>query len=329
MAYSAELSKEEQRSLAKMKVEKALVRINRDVASVFTNTQLPEFLAFSVNFHFFDINNVLLLYKQFPKATFVASFKTWKSLSDEFWGEGSARSVFVTSQKGKGIGILAPYILKKKNPDSLGQGREGTISPISYMDYHVVFVFDKSQTNRIPYPTIPWDLQSREEECELLFKAIYARAPFYICFEDGSSKRKFRYEVSDGQGRDKAFFRAGDKENYLLLCDFSVRPYVSGSLKELEARYPSHEFQKIVECVAYMVSSHFGLPVNDYAFFFANEWGYKTAEEMIALLAVIQSSAHQLIEDLEEEISFLRVLYGSEDIEDIDSLFDFVSDYDF
>ena len=330
MAYSTELSKEEQKALAKMKVEKALVKINRDVASVFTNSHLPDFLSFAVKFHYFDINNILLLYKQFPEATFVASFKTWKSLSDEFWGKGRSHSVFSTSQKGNGIGILAPYILKKRISGSPGQGRDGIKTLVSYLDYHIVFVFDKSQTNNIPAPIIPWDLKDREEESELLFRALNVKAPFYICFEDSISQKNYRYEAADREkGKGKLIFRVQDRENYLDLCNFTIKHYVLNALPELKARYPFNEFQKIAECVAFMVSSYFGLPVEDYFFFFANEWGRKTAGEMIELLATIHGCAYRLIEELEEEIAYIRVLYGSEDLVDVDSLFDIIGDYDF
>lgn len=329
MAFS-ELSKEEQKALAKMKVEKALVKIKRDVASVFTNNQLPDFLSFAVRFHYFDVNNVLLLYKQFPEATFVASFKTWKNLSDEFWGKGRSHSVFSTSQKGNGIGILAPYILKKKISESGNQGREGAMSLVSYLDYHIVFVFDQSQTNRIPSPIIPWDLQGRVEECELLFKAMNVKAPFFISFEDSNSSKNYRYEAANVEkGKDELIFKVQDREDYFVLCNYTVKHYVLSSLQELKTRYPSNEYQKIAECVAFMISSYFGLPVNDYVFFFANEWGNKTAGEMIELLATIHCSAHKLIEELEEEIAYIRVLYGSEDLEDIDSLFELIGDYDF
>ena len=330
MAYSAELSKEEQKTLAKMKVEKALVKIKRDVASVFTNSQLPKFLSFAVKFHYFDVNNVLLLYKQFPEATFVASFKTWKNLSDEFRGKGNNRPVFATSQKGNGIGILAPYILKKKITDSSKQGRDGSQILVSYLDYHVVFVFDKSQTNNIPSPIIPWDLQGRKEESEFLFRALNVKAPFFICFEDSNSQKNYRYEAANGEKeKDKLIFKATDRESYFDLCNFTVKHYVLNSLAEVKSRYPFNDFQKIAECVAFMISSYFGLPINDYVFFFANEWGYKTAGEMIELLATIHGSAHRMIDELEEEIAYIRVLYGSEDLEDIDSLFDFIGDYDF
>ncbi len=330
MAHSAELSKEEQKALAKMKVEKALLKINRDVASVFTNAQLPEFLSFAVKFHYFDVNNVLLLYKQYPKATFVASFKTWKTLADEFWGKGRSHSVFSTSQKGNGIGILAPYILKKKINDSGNQGRAVTKNLVSYLDYHVVFVFDKSQTNKIPSPLIPWDLEGREEECELLFKAMNVNASFFICFEDSNSTKNYRFKEADRvKGKPTLIFKTEDRENYFNLCNFTIKHYVLGSLEPLKKKYPSNEFQKIAECVAFMLSSYFGLPVDDYVFFFANEWGNKTAGEMIDLLATIHLCAHQLIEELEEEISYIRVLYSSDDFEDVDSLFDFIGDYEF
>ncbi len=331
MAYSADLSKEEQKALAKMKVDKALLRVNRDVASVFTNEKLSDFLSFSVKFHYFDINNVLLLYKQYPEATFVASFKTWQKLLKEFRGGDSGRSVFATSQKGRGIGILVPYILKKKLNAAAKQGRGAETTVVSYLDYHIVFVFDRTQTNNIPSPVIPWNLKESRESSELVFRAFEANAPFLICFEDSDAESNYQIspKIESGYEKPTLTFKFSDRGKYYELCNLIIKHYVLLSIPDIKKQFPANEFQKIAECVAFMLSAYFGLPTDDYSFFFAVEWGNRTAGEMIELLSVIQNAAHLLIEDLEEEIEYLRVLYGGGDVEDIDGIFDIVSDYDF
>ena len=131
MAYSNNYTKEEQKALAVEKVQKALIKVKQDVIGIFDESRFADYLRFAANFHYFDVNNTMLVYKQRPSATFLASFRTWEKLNVEAWGDPN-RPVFTSLQKGKGIGILVPYILKKKSDALITPSSKA----FSYFDYH-------------------------------------------------------------------------------------------------------------------------------------------------------------------------------------------------
>lgn len=324
MAYSNTYSKEEQKALAKQKVEKALAKIEVDVISIFDNESFPEYLRFAANFHYFDVNNALLVYNQRPSATFLTSFKAWEKYSLENYGDVN-RPVLLGNQKGKGVGILAPYILKKKVSDAEGQ----RFKVVSYLDYHIVFVFDKAQTYDIPVPVMSWDLSKSKDDCLALFNAFCEKAPFSIVFDEQCSY-KYSFEESDDANKKSCLaLNPNVKDNYFIACSYIVKSFVIQSLAFLKKHYSRDDFQKICECVSYMLSCYFGLPAEQYSFFFAKIWGGNNPDKMMGILNVVQNSVHKLIVLLEEEVVFYKSLLDTSDIYNNDDVFGFNEGFDF
>lgn len=325
MAYYDNYTKEEKKQLAKDKVEKALIKIRVGVPAVFNSTQFSDYLKFAANFHYFDVNNTLLVYKQKPDAKFLASFKVWEKLSAEYWGDTS-RAVFPSSQKGKGVGILAPYILKRTLDKEEGRKSVG----ISYLDYHVVFVFDKTQTNNIPVPTTNWNLSNSNEDCAALFSAFKEKAPFNIVFSgDNPAPQRYSYQTGPAGTKDTMYLNVKDKNNLYRVCTYVLKPFVLHSLKTVLKKYSEIEIQKICECVAFMVASYFGLPTNDYTFFFVEQWAENLPEKALDILKVVQGSAHWMINMLEEEMLFYKSTYASGDFFDNNDIFEFNASFGF
>ncbi len=331
MAYSNNLTRAEQKTLAKEKVDKALAKINTDVVSVFNNAELPKFLKFAANFHYFDIYNVLLIYKQRPTASFIASFRTWEKFSIENWGDPN-RPVFSSSQKGKGIGILVPYILKKRSyvKDEAGQSKRKVVS---YFDYHVVFVFDKEQTNGIPAPVFDWNISESPTDAEAVFNALKSKAPFDISFSndiDAGYNFVFNNAGENAAVVDTLLLRMQDKNDFYKLCNNVINIFTLKILRDIEEKYSRDDFQKIVECVSYMLSCYFGLPTEQYVFFFASSWFKDSVADMINVLDVVQRAVHRIIEMLEEESMFFKSLYGdSNDAINNDDVFVFSNAFEF
>lgn len=325
MAYYDNYSKDKKKQLAIEKVEKALTKISADVVSIFDNNKFSKYLEFAANFHYFDVNNTILIYKQKPEAVFLASFKVWEKLSAEYWGDPN-QPVFISSQKGKGVGILAPYILKKTLDRNAGEKSVG----ISYLDYHVVFVFDKTQINNIPLPITTWDLPNKIEDCAALFAAFKEKAPFNIGFSsEPKSSFRFSFEIGRPDKRDELVMNAKDKNDYYKLCSYIVKPFTLQSLKSILKKYSDADIQKICECTAFMVASYFGLPTDDYIFFFVEQWGENRPEKELNILKVIQGSAHWLIDTLEEEMTFYKSTYESDDFFDNSDIFEFNASFGF
>ncbi len=324
MAYTNTYTKEEQKALAIEKVKRTLAKIKTDVVSVFDVNSFPDYLEFVARFHYFDVNNTVLVYGQNPTATFLASFKAWEQFGLECWGDPK-RPVFATSQKGKGIGLLAPYILKKSAEDVPG-GRQA----ISYFDYHVVFVFDKEQTNNIPLPFLPWDLANNEEDSRALFHAFNVGPTFNITFEN--RERSFRYLYTPPAGPDakgSLVLNSLDAENYYLLCSYVLKNYVVQHLRARLKTSSEDEFQRTSECVTFVLASYFGLPRDREAFFFVKLWGRNDPVRMLNVLNRVQTLSHVLIEMLEEELVFQKSLNNIEDIYDDDEIFDIGDVYGF
>lgn len=126
------------------KVDDALANLEQALANGHSE-QLQKFLEFTSRFHNYSFGNVLLICMQFPEATMIAGYQTWKKMGRQV-------------KKGeKGIRILAPMIYKKKSEE----GEEGefkseevTKDGKRVAGFRAVSVFDVSQTDGEELPTI-------------------------------------------------------------------------------------------------------------------------------------------------------------------------------
>jgi hypothetical protein len=98
---------------------------------------LTNYLAAVAKFHRYSFQNILLIARQCPQATRVAGFHTWRSLGR-----------FVKKCE-KGLMILAPLVRKVEFSDACSTEKESWI-----FGFRAVYVFDVSQTDGAPLPTI-------------------------------------------------------------------------------------------------------------------------------------------------------------------------------
>lgn len=96
---------------------------------------MKTFLAAVSRFHRYSFGNIMLIASQKPDATRVAGFQTWKSLG-RFVKKGE-----------KGIVIIAPMVLRRKDASDNAGGEDRTI-----LRFRAVYVFDASQTDGVPLP---------------------------------------------------------------------------------------------------------------------------------------------------------------------------------
>ena len=98
---------------------------------------LINYLAAVAKFHQYSFQNILIIARQCPDATRVAGFHAWRALG---------RYV----KKGEtGIAILAPLVRHKESSEKSETNKE---SPI--FGFRAAYVFDVSQTDGSPLPTI-------------------------------------------------------------------------------------------------------------------------------------------------------------------------------
>ncbi len=98
---------------------------------------LTNYLAAVAKFHRYSFQNILLIARQCPQATHVAGFNTWRALG-RFVKKGE-----------KGLMILAPLVRKVESADACSTEKDSRI-----FGFRTVSVFDVSQTDGAPLPTI-------------------------------------------------------------------------------------------------------------------------------------------------------------------------------
>ena len=151
---------------------------------MFQSDKYQQYLRTMSRFHKYSVNNTMLIFMQKPDATLVAGFNKWR---DQF-----GRSV----QKGqKGIKIIAPTPYKKTvekeklDPDTrlpvLDENGKTVMEKkeIQIPMYKVVSVFDVSQTDGKPLPTLASDLAGNVQNYDVFMEALKRSAPVPLAFE--------------------------------------------------------------------------------------------------------------------------------------------------
>lgn len=326
MAYVNTYTKAEQRALATEKVARVKQQIRRDATEIFSHPEtFANYLDFMARFHYYDAHNTVLIYGQKPEAEYLASFKVWQQLNAEYWNDPN-RPVFTTSQKDKGLALLSPYILKKTIQAAAPADRKS----VSYYDFHVVFAFDKEQTNNIPMPFLPWQLSKSADDCRALFHALKESKYFDVLFEDGGRKGNYAYTPpANPDSKGLLVLNPADSENYYKLCSYVLNIYIAEFLRSRLKSNSEDEFNKTHECVKYVLASYFDLPRDKDGFFFIRLWGNNNPDRILGILNRIQRLSHTLIEALEEELVFQKSITATNDVYDDDDIFDVDDIYGF
>lgn len=282
-------------------LKEATEMLENGVKSVFTSERYIEFLSFMSKFHNYSYNNCILIMMQNPEASLVAGFNDWKNKHNRYVKKGE-----------KGIKIIAPApykttvkvpVLDANNQPVMVNGEPLTENKVvQKMSFRVVSVFDVSQTDGEPLPSIAPELTANVDNFEELFQAICATTDYTVNFADipGTAKGFCRYSdktitirkgMSEAQIIKTAIHEAAHSRLHKPSERDSNTPLPTRSTKEVEA-----------ESVAFLISRYFGVDTSDYSFDYVANWSTdKEIAELKQSLEVIQSEASAMIDIIEEK----------------------------
>ena len=221
-------------------------------------------------FHKYSPHNVWLILIACPHATLVAGFKKWRTI-DRFVCKGE-----------KGIPILAPVLVTKKNED--GEEEKELVC------FKVVYVFDVSQTEGEPLPEPP-DWKSPEKNVLLTERLL--------CF---AQSKGISVQVKELHGDIQGASVGG---TILVSPSAGTKTLLHEIAHELMHQDDNHSNEKTIreleaESVAYVVGKHFGLEglasPNYVALHGAD------AEMILAHLERIRNIASEIIQTLDAEL---------------------------
>lgn len=164
--------------------------IERGIQELFDSDRYKQYLQTMSRFHNYSLNNVMLISMQRPDATHVAGYGKWQTAFSRHVKKGE-----------KGIKIIAPTPYKKKveemliDPDTKQplRGPDGELLKqeveVVIPRFRAVTVFDVSQTDGKPLPTLSQNLTASVQNYEVMMEALRRISPVPISIEpihDGS-----------------------------------------------------------------------------------------------------------------------------------------------
>jgi hypothetical protein len=268
------------REAAQAKAQAALDRLDAGIREVYSSDRWEQWLQSLSKFYDYSLGNTILISMQMPTATHVASFRSWKRDFHRYVKKGE-----------RGLEILVPMLVRDHDEDTDEERRR-------LVGFRVGHVFDVSQTDGEPLPTIVDEVSQGVERYAAMLEAVAKVSAYPVTF------------VHDMPAGTNGFFRRGE-----LIAIRSGMPEgqtVKTALHELAHSrlhdgdpmgegMPDRAMREVqAESVAYAVSAALGLDTSGYSFGYVASWAVgKTDEEMRACLQVVRDAAKSMVEDLQ------------------------------
>jgi antirestriction protein ArdC len=285
--------------------------IEQGIQNVFQSDRYAQYLRTMSRFHRYSVNNTMLIYMQKPDATLVAGFNKWR---DQF-----SRNVM---RGEKGIKIIAPTPFKKKieeeklDPDTKIPMRDadGSIimeeKEIKIPMYKVVSVFDVSQTEGKPLPTLANDLTGNVKQYAVFMEALRRSSPVPLAFEamepntDGYFSEKDQHiAIRSDMSEVQTVSAAVHEITHATLHNYEQARLAAAQGDETaEPPKPKGRNTEEVEAesVSYAVCQYYGIQTGENSFGYIASWSKdKKLPELRASLETINKTASGLITDID------------------------------
>lgn len=293
----------------KKEIDDAMQLVEQGVRNILTSDKYISVLKNMSKFHRYSFNNMILILSQYPSATHVASYPSWKKNFNRFVTSGST-----------GIKILVPVEYKiyekKKDPvtneilvDENGEpikeytGRKGRA-------YKIGNVFDVQQTQQIEgKEVIPIDLGVEEltdkvANYDALLNAIINTAQIPVTFGNCPHGVKGYFSPKEN----KIVIQVGLPELQTIKTVIHETAHSilhnTENLKKLKSEnieLDSSDKETQAESVAFIVSYHYGLDTSDYSFPYVAGWA-GDANRITTNMKYISEAASQIIDGVDKQL---------------------------
>lgn len=278
-------SKEERQ----LELSKTLQLLEKGVQDVFTSDRYLQYLKFYSRMHNYSFNNTILILSQFPEASFVASYATFKSMH-------------INVKKGsKALKVLVPIPYKKEilktNKDN---PEESELIEINKIYFRLGNVFDISMTDG-SVPSLVTELTDNPKELEKAISMLMQNNSIPTEFDEnlvGTSTNGY-YHITD----DKICI----KPNMSLLQTFKTLIHEKAHSilhrKDCE-KYSRNECEVQAESIAFCTCEALGLDTSDYSFGYVASWSQgKELRELQNSLSIIEKTTKEILKWVTENSS--------------------------
>ena len=269
--------------------------LEKGIRDVFESGRYEAYLDTMSRFHRYSVNNTLLIYLQKPDATLVAGYRSWQ--------ERFGRNV----KKGeKSIHILAPCPVKQ---EMIKDVYDENLSPVLDSDgnpvqehkevilpaFKPVPVFDVSQTEGEPIPSIVKPLDGSVEDFEEMMETLRRVSPVPITFLPLPGAQDGYYSP----GEQKIVLRT-DMGNEQTVCA-AIHEITHALLHTKIGEKSPATMEVEAESVAYTVCKYFGIETGENSFGYIAAWSKdREVPQLKSSLETITRTSSDLIDRIEK-----------------------------
>ena len=285
--------------------------IEDGIKDLFDSEKYRNYLRTMSRFHSYSFNNTMLIHMQRPDATHVAGFNRWKNQFGRHVKKGE-----------RGITIIAPTPYKKKieeikrDPDTkapiLDNNGQAVLEEkeVEIPLFRPVKVFDVSQTEGRPLPTLASDLTGNVQHYEAFMEALRRTSPVPIQFKplqqglDGFLNMNDQtITLREGMSQVQTVCAAIHEMTHAVLHNKTKeqKPPAGEGEKEPPKPKDKNTIEIEAESVSYAVCAFWGIETGENSFGYIAAWSRdKTLPELKASLETISKTAGTLITDIDK-----------------------------
>lgn len=286
------------KSLKEDPIKSATKRLEQGIIDFMSSDKFREYLKVMSRFHTYSYSNSILIAMQKPDATLLAGYSTWKNKFERYPKAGSGIKIFAPSHSKAQEYKTREKLDPRTNLPVLDQDGNPVMEqiPVKIPSFHIVNVFDVSDTEGKPLPELNIrPLAGDEAQYAALMEAIRrtAKVPVALDPVNEDAVKTAIHELAHSRHHSIA-----ETEQKNLHKDQAAR--------EVEA-----------ESIAFVVCEHFGLDTADYSFDHLGSWSSnKELPELKASLQVIRDGALQIINEMELHLNEIQKEHETPHLED-------------
>lgn len=301
--YKGKTSEEKQEQ-----VNSLLSKANEGIKAVFESSRYKEYLKTMSKFHSYSPRNIMLILQQKPEASHVAGYAKWKKDFNRQVKRGE-HGIQIIGFTPKTIKVEGE---KRDEYGKLVRGNNG--EPIKEVivkqipSFMPMYVFDVSQTDGEPLPSLVNELSGSVDGYSTLMTALKDISPFPIEYESITSGSKGycnfydkRIAIKEGMSQTQTIKTAIHEitHAYLHAADYdntNAAPSTDSRTKEVEA-----------ESVAFVVAAHYDIDTSDYSFPYLAAWSSdKDLPELHSSLDKIHKQSAAMLDKIDNRLTELE-----------------------
>ena len=297
----------------KQRLKEITDSIEAGIQELFQSEKYMNYLRTMSRFHKYSFNNTMLIHLQKPDATLVTGYNKWEQKFNRHVKRGE-----------KGIKIIAPTPFKKLieqeklDPDTKlpMRDKDGNIimeeKEVKIPMFKPVVVFDVSQTEGEPLPTLAAELKGDVRHYEIFMEALRRSSPVPVEFKaiDKTMDGYFNLDdqeitLREGMSEVQTICAAVHEITHAKLHNYEQARFDAAAGGIVPPEHKDRNTEEVeAESVSFAVCSYYGIETGANSFGYIASWsGGKELKELKASLETINRTADGLITDIDRNFT--------------------------